>query len=222
MSDLHADPYRLQRAAERKQAMKERLRKEAGKGPSRTKAQRAPITSIAKVVQDRSRKNSRRKGNRNELDIAKVFSNWSGELVRRTPGSGGWSTAKFGVTADLVCPNKAFPFHVEVKNRDGWLLDDLVTGAREDHDKSILQWWIQCVTTCPGDKIPMLVFRRARQPWLAMIVTSSMPGVTMLKNVVSTSMGDEVNIGFRDVSVVLLSSFLDAAVVPKGLKNYNK
>jgi hypothetical protein len=204
------------------QDMKSRLRTASGKRPSVHKAQRAPVTSIAKVLSNRTRKNSRRKGNRNELDIAKVFSNWSGELVRRTPGSGGWSTEKFGVTADLVCPKKAFPFHVEVKNRQGWFLDDLVTGARDDHDKSIVQWWIQCTTSCPAKKIPLLVFRRSRQPWLVMIATTSLPGIYMLPNVIATTMGGEVGDTVRDVSVVLLSTFLGAASVPKGLRNYNK
>jgi len=113
-----------------------------------------------------------------------MFSRWSGEVVRRTPGSGGWSNAKFGVTADLVCANRAFPYSVEVKHRENWVLDDLVTGVRREHDKSIVQWWKQCVDSCPRDaarqrdgirrdapfaKLPLLVFRRNRQPWLVMM-----------------------------------------------------
>jgi hypothetical protein len=121
------DPYRLQRAEERRNAKLERtkdnLRAKAGKGPSRNQAQGEPITSIAKVESDRGRKNSRLKGNRGELDVAKVFSKWCGELVRRTPGSGGWGGAKeFGTTADLVCSNKAFPFHVECFTGDTLVL----------------------------------------------------------------------------------------------------
>lgn len=93
--------------------IKRAMRAAAGKGPSRAKATRAPVTSIAKVEADRGRKNSRVKGSRAELDVARTFSDWCGEEVRRTPLSGGWSTARFGVTADLVCANPAFPFHVE-------------------------------------------------------------------------------------------------------------
>lgn len=123
MSDLNYDPYRLQRSDERKLAVKKRLREKSGKGPSRAKAQREPVTSIAKVESDRSRKNSRVKGNRGELDVAKMFSLWSGEIVKRTPGSGGWGgAAEFGTTADLVCRKKSFPFHVECFTGDTLVL----------------------------------------------------------------------------------------------------
>lgn len=215
------DPYHAQRLAERRDAKlartKDKLRSKAGKSPSRAKARREPLTSIAKVESDRSRKNSRTKGNRGELDVAEVFSKWCGEVVRRTPQSGGWSNAKFGVTADLVCTKKAFPFHVEVKHREGWVLDDLVTGARKDHDKSIVQWWIQCTESCPTSKMPVLVFRRNRQPWLVMthaVLATPVDGVITLW--LSTGLGP------RKVSVMLLSSFLNNVSVPCGLANHGK
>lgn len=245
------DPYHAQRLEERRQAkrarsgvpglgvvvaavandlsdLKEKLRSQAGKGASRGKAEREPVTSIAKVQSDRDRKNSRVKGCRGELDVAAAFSRWSGEVVRRTPGSGGWSSAKFGVTADLVCPNKAFPFHVEVKHREGWTLDDLVTGFRADHDKSIVQWWKQCVESCPkrdrfreSDKIeftkePLLVFRRNRQPWLVMMRWDA----TEIQDA-----GAMFTLPFAPapyVTVMLLEVFLDLEPVPKGLKNFER
>src|SRR6185436_11880075 len=208
-------------------SLKARLRESAGKGASRGKAGWEPVTSVAKVESDRARKNSRVKGTRAELDVAEMFSRWCGEVVRRTPGSGGWSSAKFGVTADLVCPNKRFPFHVEVKHREGWTLDDLVTGARREHDKSIAQWWRQCVESCPKTiddthvtlhKEPLLVFRRNRQPWLVMSRADCLTqefgaGVLILK----------LPVGFDwalDVVVNRLDVFLDLEPVPKGLKNH--
>jgi len=213
--------------------VKKRLREHAGKGASKGKAGRAPITSIAKVESDRGRKNSRVKGNRAELDVAEMFSRWSGEVVRRTPGSGGWSNAKFGVTADLVCANRAFPYSVEVKHRENWVLDDLVTGVRREHDKSIVQWWKQCVDSCPRDaarqrdgirrdapfaKLPLLVFRRNRQPWLVMMSedTTCQGGVGVgLFEVPCSPL-------IRIVKVMLLEVFLDLEPVPEGLKNYKE
>lgn len=225
----HYDPYHMQRLQEHRDAKlsktKAKLRAAAGKGPSRKKAQREPVTSIAKVESDRSRKNSRTKGNRGELDVAQAFSKWSGELVRRTPGSGGWGGAQdFGTTADLVCSKKAFPFHVEVKHREGWVLDDLVTGVRSNHDKSIVKWWEQCVTSCPTKhtlgtlvlaKLPLLVFRRNHQPWLVMFPWRdeemiNWPSVFKLANC-------EVEQDY--VVVMLLDEFLGTVSVPKGLKN---
>lgn len=218
------DPYYLQRADERKKAMKDKLKAKSGKNPSRAKQQREPVTSIDKVLSDRGRKNSRTKGNRAELDVAQMFSRWCGNTVRRTPMSGGWSSARFGVTADLVCPKKAFPFHVEVKHREGWTLDDLVTGVRTDHDKSIVQWWQQCVGACPvhrreGDfgvevvrlKEPLLVFRRNRQPWLVMFESRRAYPPVGEFSIQVVAMG---------TIVMRLDRFLAHEPVPKGLKNY--
>ena len=233
------DPYYFQRLDERRAAklgdMKAKLRKKAGKGSSRDKAQREPQTSIAKVEQDRGRKNSRRKGNRGELDVAVAFSKWCGELVRRTPGSGGWGGSKdFGTTADLICKRKAFPWHVEVKHREGWVLDDLVTGIRKDHDKSIHQWWVQCVQSCPKiegkngytkfKKEPVLAFRRNRQPWLVMfrLEASAIDEPAFLNGIEPPAIFKIANceVVCDNVIVMLLSDFLDRVDVPEGLKNF--
>ena len=207
------------------ETLRERLREVAGKGPSRAKAQREPVTSIAKVESDRSRKNSRVKGNRGELDVAAAFSKWCGEHVRRTPGSGGWKGAQeFGTTADLVCKKKAFPYHVEIKWREGWVLDDLVTGVRKNHDKSIVQWWLQCLRSCPKEtgkknevvfkKEPLLVFRRNRQPWLVMAMRWD-----VYRNTFTI---DCEEFGQLQVAVLTLDELLDGAYVPRGLKNYKE
>lgn len=204
--------------------VKAKLRESAGKGPSRNKAGREPVTSVAKVESDRARKNSRVKGTRAELDVAEMFSRWCGEVVRRTPGSGGWSSAKFGVTADLVCPNKKFPYHVEIKHREGWMLDDLITGTRREHDKSIVQWWAQCVESCPRPirahfdvlhKAPLLVFRRNRQPWLVMMRWTECGHEDAAKFTLPFAPAPEV-------SVMRLDVFLDLEPVPRGLKNYRR
>lgn len=211
------------------------MRKLAGKGPSRAKAQREPHTSIAKVIQDRGRKNSRVKGNRGELDVAKAFSQWSGEIVRRTPGSGGWGGAQeFGTTADLICKKKAFPFHIEVKHREGWTLDDLVTGVRKEHDKSIWQWWRQCCRAAPDDKTELLVFRRNHQPWFVMLYAYPVldhehwafafnarpPTVDFI--VVYDNAHSFNAQGDMALLVMKLETFLRYEPVPKGLKNHRK
>ncbi len=213
--------------------LKKKLRSGAGKGPSRGKAGRGPVTSVAKVEADRGRKNSLDKGNRAELEVADAFARWSGEVVRRTPRSGGWSSAKFGVTADLVCPNPAFPFHVEVKHREGWVLDDLITGVRKEHDKSIVQWWAQCVKSCPKRKIdvaghavflkkPLLVFRRNHQPWTVMMQAEACEhdDVAASFTLPVTSSGAISDVIFSRVSVMLLQTFLDLEPVPEGLVNH--
>ncbi len=225
-------------------ALKAKLRARAGKGASHGKANREPVTSVAKVESDRARKNSRVKGSRAELDVAAMFSRWCGEEVRRTPLSGGWSSAKFGVTADLVCANPAFNFHVEIKHRESWVLDDLVTGVRKDHDKSIVQWWKQCVESCPKQedkanridnrgrvtllKEPLLVFRRNRQPWLVMMRADSVSNQMRtsdpcIRHALTNARPARFTLPYDtmpDVAVMLLDVFLDLEPVPKGLKNH--
>lgn len=205
------------------------LRRAAGKGPSRHKAVHEPQTSIAKVERDRSRKNSRVKGSRAELDVARVFSEWCGEEVRRTPLSGGWSTSRFGVTGDLVCANRVFPFHVEIKHREGWCIDDLITGVRADHDKSIVQWWRQCVESCPKKrgknglvmyrKEPLLVFRRNRQPWLVMWPVRSDTRVPAASLTVTLPLD---SCPLCRVFVSSLDQFIATQTVPYGMRNHER
>ena len=208
--------------------LRARLRRASRKRPARDAASREPETSIAKVERDRSRKNSRAKGNRGELDVATAFSRWCGEPVRRTPGSGGWGGAReFGTKADLVCANPIFPFHVECKHREKWVLDDLVTGVRRDHDRSVVRWWEQCVTSCPSvltkqgrrpSKVPLLAFRRNFQPWLVMVQAEHVDLRHGAFRVSTFKLANcEVPALYDEVSVMLLDEFLIREPVPAGL-----
>jgi hypothetical protein len=129
-------------------------------GKKRLPSERVPDTSLAKMNRRKRRRLSRQKGASNERVVAKMFEKWYGKKVRRTPLSGGWSSAAFGVTGDLVCEDPHFPFHVECKKREDWQLDDLITGVRARDERSILAWWQQTLDTCPKDKEPLLVFTR--------------------------------------------------------------
>jgi len=149
--------------------MKRRMHEASGRRASKGKGTRAPETSIEKVERDRDRQDSRAKGARFENETAKKWSRWSGEHLRRTPQSGGWSNARFGVTGDIVCDKKRFPFSIECKAREGWALDDLITGVRCDDERSVRQWWLQTLRQCPDGKTPLLVFKRNRGPVLVMM-----------------------------------------------------
>jgi hypothetical protein len=69
------------------------------------------------------------------------------------------------VAADVVTSDKSFPFSVEVKWQENWCLDQLLTSEV----CKPWQWWEQCVDEAPRNMIPLLVFKRNRQPWLYMI-----------------------------------------------------
>lgn len=137
-------------------------------GKKRKPSQREPDTSLKKLNQRAARKRSKLKGSGNERSVSKLFTAWCGHVVRRTPQSGGWAGPAFGVSGDLVCASKHFPFHVECKKREDWQLDDLITGVRVKDERSIQEWWKQTVESCPKNKEPLLVFTRNRKAQLVM------------------------------------------------------
>lgn len=115
-------------------------------------------------------KKSRRKGARNERDVAKILSIWWGCIFRRTPLSGGWAKSKeirqeFSASGDLLCPDTTFPFLCEVKSQEGWSFDCL-WDINPKHPLS--KWWIQTVRETPPGKHPMLLFTRKLKSWYVM------------------------------------------------------
>lgn len=123
--------------------------------------QAAPIT---KLTPRNVGTDSHAKGGSYENRIAKILMAWYGEGVTwtRSPKSGGWASASaFGVKGDLIC-NVKQPLHIECKNREGWFLDDLLTGVRQRDSRSIQDWWLQTMRDCPAGQTPVLIFRRNR------------------------------------------------------------
>lgn len=121
-----------------------------------------PIPSDSKLPK---RINSRAKGQRKEREIVKVFAEWWGSDFFRTPGSGAFATRGFtgadiSFAGDVVTKDPTFPFCIEVKNCEGWHLEQLFTSPLCD----LYAWWDQAVGECPEDKIPLLVFTRNHQP----------------------------------------------------------
>lgn len=154
--------------------MRAKLAQISGKNARRSE-QREPKRKTADAIvwnreRSKSAKRSKNKGSSYERKIAAKFSTWSGEVIKRTPQSGGWgSGSDFGVSGDLVCANPSFFYHIECKKREGWGLEDLLTGVRKRHSKSIIEWWDQTTKTCPAGKLPMLVFARNNVTDLCML-----------------------------------------------------
>jgi len=109
--------------------------------------------------------NGKAKGAGFELLIAKTFSEALGVKLRRTPMSGGWSHGNVETAGDLVCVDKniTFPYCIECKCCEGWRMEALFTDKHAWFDN----WWEQTMRECPAEKIPILVFSRARQPVFA-------------------------------------------------------
>ncbi len=118
---------------------------------------------------------SRDKGGRGERAMVKLLSKWWGSKFFRTPRSGAFATQGFthvdmNAAGDIMTPDKTFPFSVEVKWQEDWCLDQLLTSEV----CKTWKWWEQCVDECPEGMIPLLVFKRNRQPWLYMMWTIDM------------------------------------------------
>lgn len=104
-------------------------------------------------------RNSKSKGNRYELQIAKTLTKWWGHEFNRVPQSGGLGWERDNrIAGDIVPgPNADFPFTVEAKHREGgWTLESIILGR---HD--IKNWWAQVVRDSREvDTIPLLMFTR--------------------------------------------------------------
>ena len=125
--------------------------------------------------------NSKNKGNRAELELAKILTQRFGLPFARVGVSSGArpkqvkldGSAKHAFTGDLVVPD-GFRFSVEVKavNKDvdlldsSALLDKFLTQAADD--------------AASIEKIPLLCWKRNRKGWLAVLPERSVFGKTIV------------------------------------------
>ena len=104
--------------------------------------------------------NSKVKGNRNEVKVAKMLSDWTGAPFRRTPASGAIHVPLDWLCGDVFCADQKFdfPFSVETKHYKR------ITAGME------MKFWEQAVVDANRiDKIPMLITRENNYPkdtWL--------------------------------------------------------
>lgn len=106
---------------------------------------------------------SKRKGNKAERDIAKLFQEWWGVgTFVRTPSSGGWATVAaretFRTCGDIITDQKDFPFTIENKAQEGWTLDQIFY----NENALVIQWWKQTLSETPEGMHPLLVIKRNR------------------------------------------------------------
>ena len=142
----------------------------------------------------------RNKGSRFERKVAKVFGDWCGIELMRTPQSGGMSESFPGdiMPKDKLTP---FPLMIECKHQEGWTMMGLVT-EWPDY-KCVMKWWKQCVAASidyEHPTIPLLVFKKNRTPMFAMI---------RWKDVVGMPLPPPVILLTGDIVVMLLDNFLE-------------
>lgn len=118
--------------------------------------------------------NSRDKGRRGESQGCAQLQAWWGSDFARTPSSGGFKTKKFredwNAEGDIVTPDEAFPFSVEVKWQEDWTLDQILTAPQT----KVWDWWEQAKGQTADDRLTLLVFKKNRQPWFIMLRETSL------------------------------------------------
>jgi Holliday junction resolvase len=128
------------------------------------------VTVYTKEIMARTRsqagKHAKAKGSKAERDLAKKFQDWwgTGAVFARTPGSGGWGRhqTQFNAAGDITCSDATFPFTIESKNQEGWILDQLLTAPKN----KLFDFWEQAVGETPAGKAPLLVIKRNRTEFL--------------------------------------------------------
>jgi len=113
-----------------------------------------------------SRRRAKQKGNKFELVVAKILTKWWGSQFRRTPQSGGSQLAtEWRLAGDIATKDKTWPFGVEAKNQEDWIVAHLFTSDKCKPWK----WWDQAVRQCLEGDEPLLVFKRNNFPvWIMM------------------------------------------------------
>ena len=128
--------------------------------------------------------NSKRKGNRNELDLAKIFTKRFKKGFSRSVGSGNrWSQTAFlpkhaqkVFSSDLVVPLN-FKFSLESKGGyDGIDLNSVFLRGNSDLDKFLMQAY-KDANKC--DKRPLLAWKRSRKPWLVFVLSKDIDEVSL-------------------------------------------
>ena len=106
--------------------------------------------------------NSKKKGNKSELMVAKWFASWTGLEFQRVPQSGGlrWSNAQ-NIAGDIICVdqkhNRHFQLCVESKFYEDLDWDKVFRNKKAD----ILKFWEQAKgDAIRAEKIPILFMRK--------------------------------------------------------------
>jgi hypothetical protein len=127
-------------------------------------------------------KKSKDKGNRGERLVRKALEDWWGGEFTKTPGSGAFATnnKQFeSMAGDVTTADESFPFCVESKNAEGWLIEELVYKP-----SSLLHEWInQTVDQAPAGQIPLLLFTRNYKPLFYLHHIKDMPWSVLPRNI---------------------------------------
>lgn len=105
--------------------------------------------------------NSKKKGNRNERKLTKLWSTWTGWEFNRVPASGGLRWKKTdNISGDIICTEPGiynFKFSIECKSYNKLDFDNLLNGNKKS---KIREFWEQAKADGKrANKVPILLMR---------------------------------------------------------------
>lgn len=126
-----------------------------------------------------------KKGRVAEREVAKILQKWWRQLepdcdFRRTPSSGGWLgkdgvdvRAHFKACGDIMTTAEKWPFTVEVKRREVWVVDRLFKGKKSP----VWEWWRQALEQADEEGGVAMLWARKNQyrpgqpafPWFVIL-----------------------------------------------------
>lgn len=109
--------------------------------------------------------NSKKKGSKNEREVAHLFKQWTGFEFARVPQSGGLSWHTNNSTGDIICTNEKhaprFKFTVECKFHEEINFAHLMDGTMSKKTNKVLHFWEQAKKEGETvNKIPLLFMRK--------------------------------------------------------------
>lgn len=125
--------------------------------------------------------NSKKKGNRNELELSKILTKRFNKGFSRSVGSGNrWSQTAYlpkhaqkVFSSDLVVPSE-FKFALEVKGGyNGIDLNSIFLRGNSDLNQFLSQAYKDAKR---AEKKPLLAWKKDRKPWLVFILTEDLSG----------------------------------------------
>lgn len=140
------------------------------------------VSDILGDFQKKKKKiNSKKKGNRVELELTKILTARFGKPFSRSVGSGNrWGQvsnlpthAKTTLTGD-ICPPEGFKWVIECKGGYEDKID--LNGIFKDGCSTLDGFIEQSQRDCEQSKrLPVIVWKRSFKPWLAMVQSANLP-----------------------------------------------
>ena len=108
---------------------------------------------------------SRLKGNRNEVILAKLLSDWTGVKFQRTPRSGGIHALAEFCCGDVMCVSREFIFPFSVETKHYKVIGSPNGGMFFRKNSKMLKFWKQAQADADrSKKKPMLLARQNGMP----------------------------------------------------------